>query len=309
MASFVDRWARPVAQNVVAGVIVIAFGAAGGWAASMTPALQTYAPFSYLLAALLVALVVVLIIGGSYWMRGQRKAVTGEGPLAAIPYDDSDLRRTMESNTEILAAFAEDARALNARLAELESSNANGGVAGVEKRLTGALDGLKESVRSEDESLRMYLQVLEGKLTDQQALIQAQQESLLAIYHRERMLGLARWIDDKAIELGVPLSEGKVVDEVEWGAWNRERLQWEAKVAEWAGFAGFYLGREPMDDIQQITSAGLDENWGAKARQFPPDSDGLRIYKTFRIFLRNYAKVRDVVHEKVRRKAFEGVQA
>lgn len=177
---------------------------------------------------------------------------------------------------------------------------------GVDTRLTGSLDGLKEHVRSEDESLRMYLEVLEGRLTDLTARSQAQQGALLAIYHRERMLALAERIDRQSLELGKPLAEGKVVNGEEWEAWKAERQQWESVVYQWAQYAGFYLGREPMDDIKRINSEGLDENWGARADQFPSDPEGLRIYKIFRIHVRNWANISKVAHDKVRRMAFEG---
>jgi hypothetical protein len=176
----------------------------------------------------------------------------------------------------------------------------------LEKRVTGALDGFKESVQSANEDLRTHLEVLERKVADSNAKIQNQQEALLAIYHRERMLNIAQGIDAKSLELGVPLANGKMMDQHEWEDWKRDCLQWESTVHQWANYARIYLGREPMDDIKRINSEGLDQNWGAKADQIP-DPEGLRIYKTFRIYLRNYANIRDVVHEKVRRKAFEGV--
>ena len=189
---------------------------------------------------------------------------------------------------------------------EEEISAINQTLVGLEKRLTSELDSFKGSVAGQHESLRMYLQVLEGKITDLKGTSQAQQGALLAIYHRERMLSVASEINTRAMELAVPLAEGKVMDAGEWEAWKSERLQWESSVAHWAQYAAIYAGRDPMADIKRINSEALDEDWAAKAHQFPSDPEGLRIYKTFRIFLRNWANISAVVHERVRRIAFEG---
>jgi len=179
-------------------------------------------------------------------------------------------------------------------------------ISGLDRRLIGALDALKEHVRSENESLRMGLHVLEEKITDLRGQIDGQQRALLAIYHRERMLAIADVLDRDSLELGRPLDDGKTMDEEEWESWKADAQQWEIRAHEWAKWAAFYCGRDPVDDIKRITVEGLNENWGAKANQFP-DPEGLRIYKTFRIQVRNWACMRDVAHEKARRTAFEGV--
>lgn len=170
----------------------------------------------------------------------------------------------------------------------------------------GLYDALLVQIATEAGERAGLSETASKRLDEHRSILAGHDEALLAIYHRERMLALAKHIDAKSLELGVPLAEGKVMSEEEWEAWKSERLQWESTVHDWAGWARFYLGRDPMEDIKRINSEGLDENWAAKADQFP-DPEGLRIYKTFRIYLRNYASIRDVAYAKVRRKAFEGV--
>lgn len=174
------------------------------------------------------------------------------------------------------------------------------------ERFTGEMDHLKEYLREMLQTIGSNHDALQDRINAIEDVQSQNAEAFLAIYHRERMLALATRIDRESLELGKPLAEGKVMNEEEWTNWKSSALQWESVVHQWAQWAAFYSGRNPMDDIKRINVEGLDENWGAKPDQFP-DPEGLRVYKTFRIYVRNWANINKVVHEKVRRKAFEGV--
>ena len=192
---------------------------------------------------------------------------------------------------------------------------------GLETRLTGLIDGLKSDIRSKDETFAANIANLQeygvatralavGEITGVKEGIHAIRQSLAAAYHRERLLEWSRWLDSESLRLGKPLAEGKVMAEDEWADWKSASLYWEHAVSEWAKYAAHYIPREPMDDIKKINAEALNEDWGAKAHQFPAsDPEGLRVYKTFRIYVRNWAAMRDVVHELVRRLAFEGAPA
>lgn len=128
----------------------------------------------------------------------------------------------------------------------------------------------------------------------------------LAVFHRERMLDLAGQIDALGDEVGLRETPNRRFDQAEFEQWESKFLEWRSLLGQWSRYASFYVGRDPQNDIQSLTEAGLNENWGVKSEQFP--DGGVIKYKTFRIYLRNWSYFRDAVHQKVRAQAFEGQQ-
>ena len=134
--------------------------------------------------------------------------------------------------------------------------------------------------------------------------IENQKWATLAIYHRERMLDLAKQIDTLGDEVAMRDDLSRHLDEADFERWESKFFQWRETLGEWCHYASFYVGHNPQNDIEQIDESGLNQNWSVKAEQFP--DGGIIKYKTFRIYLRNWVHARDVVHGKVRMQAFEG---
>lgn len=156
------------------------------------------------------------------------------------------------------------------------------------RQLTGKLESLGDTVEANATSIENH------------------KWSLLAIYHRERMLDLASRIDESGFEVGLRHEIDKQFTEAEFEEWGTKFLAWRALLGQWCRYASFYLGRDPQNEIERIDESGLRENWGVSAEQFP--SEGLVRYKTFRIYFRNWSNIRDVIHQKVKMQAFEGQQ-
>jgi hypothetical protein len=92
MATWMDKWGRPILHNVAATAIYGAVIVVGGKAASMTPALQPYAPFSYVLGGLLCLLLAVLILGN---LPRFKKAGLVLTPAEAPPVPHGDTREIL----------------------------------------------------------------------------------------------------------------------------------------------------------------------------------------------------------------------
>ena len=136
--------------------------------------------------------------------------------------------------------------------------------------------------------------------------IENQKWAILAIYHRERMLALASKIDQLGDEVGLRNNLSQSFDEREFEDWESRFLEWRTMVGQWSRYASFYTEHDPQNDIEHLTERGLREDWGVKSDQFP--GEGITQYKAFRIYLRNWTSVRDLMHHKVRQQAFEGQQ-
>lgn len=163
-----------------------------------------------------------------------------------------------------------------------------------------------KKVTSRVEDYSCVLVELQKSVDLQQSKIEGLRWSILAIYHRERMLELAKQIDVLGSEVGLQNNIDQRFDDVEFENWESRFLEWRSIVSAWSRYASFYVNHDVMNDIERLDEGGLRENWGVNSSQFP--DEGLVKYKTFRIYLRNWSYVRDAVHQKVRAQAFEGQQ-
>lgn len=147
----------------------------------------------------------------------------------------------------------------------------------------------------------------ESEIAGHEAALDAYKLSLLAIYHRERLLSLSSKASERAKQLADRLSDGNVLEEGAWNDWRSNMAAWEHDLLEWSRYAVVYLDREPMNEIKKIESSDFEGSWSVSHAQFP-DPEGIRHFKTFCIYRRNWENLRKVVHDRVRRQAFEGQQ-
>jgi hypothetical protein len=169
-----------------------------------------------------------------------------------------------------------------------------------------ALGSDVSEVTSRVEDFSNILVDLQNSVDLQDSKIEGLKWSILAIYHRERMLELAQKIDVLGSEVGLKNNIDQRFDDVEFENWEIRFLEWRSIVSAWSRYASFYANHDVMNDIERLDEAGLREDWGVNSSQFP--DEGLVKYKTFRIYLRNWSYVRDAIHQKVRAQAFEGQQ-
>jgi hypothetical protein len=235
-----------------------------------------------------------------------------EQTLGTLPDDDElrpgigELEADIQRIDATIREIAEDRKAI---ISDYQL------MSGVEAKLTERLEAIEAGAR---DYTKGRSDALQERLDEHRSLIQEHAVSLLAfseatrfsitaIYHRERMLDLADEADAMGMALAKLPSHGSQLSEAEWEQWKSDRRIWESKISQWGGWAVFYLGREPMDDVKRINEEAFDEDWGVSHTQIP-DPEGIRIYKTFRIYLRNWYNLKKVAHERVRMQAFEGQQ-
>lgn len=217
-------------------------------------------------------------------------------------YDDSGLRAELAADREKMGRVIDDYQRM----------------LGLEAKLNDRMEKVVVQLAEEAAARVGDKQSLSARLDEHRDMLQEQERNfkfhtmansfaLLAIWHRERLLSLADIAQKRAAKLIDALANGKTLNEEEWEHWQKTMLSWQGDLVQWSAFAVFYLGREPMDDIRSISADDYEGDWTVTHDQFP-DPEGLRIYKTFRIYLRNWRTLREVIHDAVRRQAFEGKQ-
>jgi hypothetical protein len=225
------------------------------------------------------------------WERG---TTSREAPVACddtLQIGNNDLEERL-SNLESLCPDAADKHFWdnniqavadhNQRLAMLEASqraiaNDYQNMRGLDARLSGELDGLKETMRTEDDSLRQYLQVLEGKLTK---LNEITRHSIHAMWMREQIKALQQGIRKDAADLNHRVSERQQHDRASWDSWESVHAHWTSLTAQWWHIARFYLANsrqvlqapDHMYPTTQVDEALLTPGGGAEA---------VRLYKRF----------------------------
>jgi len=340
--SRLSNWFPAIAQNLVASALWSG-GALGlttltVWLAKMTPAVAAYAPLSYLFAALLALLV---IAWGAVGVAAYRQRTRDESPVPE-PYDDRELRESVESSSEILAAFVTDARGLMTRMSAIEDLNRAivedyQRMLGLEARFSNMLDRLKGAVQRQHETINANHAALQEKV----ALVDATRaaevagvyeqvdklrreylahhslnadtlrhrfdniySSLAAIWHRERLHFLGSQIESVAGELAAPTQAGTHYDETTWEIWEANEASWRNTVLTWCGIAESYV---PGISERVLTSS--DDHYRqkgvAKVGQFP-DPEAYIAYKAFCAVWKNWCGWKDEAQRAVHQVAFNG---
>jgi hypothetical protein len=83
------------------------------WFGHLTVAQKVFASFGTALGVTPLLAITLAVGAWGYRLLKPFEPAEEEDQLSVAPYDDTELRQQMSSNTEILAAFARDARAIN----------------------------------------------------------------------------------------------------------------------------------------------------------------------------------------------------
>ena len=230
--------------------------------------------------------------------------------VIARPYWKNSLsNREGEGNLDWRPIVA-DIQLTSSRIEELEKEISGLAEKSETKPKSGDLLALHTEAMEMDKKVRASvggdIEKISKAIKEIKLSIEDQKWAQLAIFHRERLLDLAKRIDELGDEVALRENLDRHFDQAEFEEWESRFLEWRSVVGQWCRFASFYVGRDPQDDIESLTENGLNENWGVKSEQFP--DGGIIKYKTFRIYLRNWCHIRDTVHQKVRAQAFEGQQ-
>ena len=285
--------------------------------------------------------VALYFVGRPYWNNAGR-----DKPAAGLSSGQPDeTRELLKKHTALIESQIEKRVAIEKRLEEIDREVSKRDkdqtallsdyrrVASIEANLLEHIDAVKKGSRDYSkglfDTLRSEIAVqaaekdgigsdLTKRLTEQKERLQdleesveahrqAQRFSILAIYHRERLLTAAREIEEIADNLKQRVKGGASLSKQEWGSWLANYQLWLANTNRWSDFAIFYFGKDPTDEIQRLHPTDFDGDWNVTHDQFPNPED-IRRYKEFCIFHRNWEAVSKVVHDKVRRQAFEGQQ-
>ena len=265
-----------------------------------------------------VALIAIYFLVRTTWAQGRSddsikaftteeidellQMVNGDASFANERERRSKIEKRLERIDATISEIADDRKALISDYQRMS---------GLEVRFTDALDALKKQIRADQEEEKANIYKLGSSLEELRATLfvhhEARKFSLLAIYHRERLLAISKEIEDIADDLTKRLSDGVSLNDEEWKSWLANYQIWLADTNNWSRLAIFYLGHDPDEEIQRLQPQDFDENWNVSHKQFP-NPEEIRRYKEFRIFLRNWRALAKVVHERVRQQAFEGKQ-
>lgn len=282
-----------------------------------------------ILAAFGAALATLLIIGAAAFLLGAGGALYRQfRPLADAPAtpgataNDGTLSAKVDNMTEIMRLLADDAKALSDRVLAVEETAKEepnlavlnvlneerfrelaADLAGAERRLSGALDGLKKAVQDQDEKRKMHLQVLEGKLEE---LKGKTRNSIHAIWMRERIAEISRDIRKDAAYLSRHVVEGQAHDAISWDRWDNVYGHWWSLMTQWWMLARFY-----MANTRQILLA--PDNMFAKTQVDESllmpvgGAEAVRVYKKFRIIQDQWEAAQKELEDNLIQVAFVGL--
>ncbi len=288
-----------------------------------------------------VLMVALFFVLRPYWKNTERDPV-GDELSEGQP---RELREIVEKHTILIESQIEKRTVMERRLEKIDGEISTIAedrkaiisdyqrMCGLEARLTEQVEAIEAAAKDYTKGRFDALNAELGKqaaeavglskgltesLDEQRSLIQEQQVAfhanseatrfaIMAIFHREILLSIASRIENVAEDLTERLSNGKELTDSAWDAWQVAYQLWIHEINQWGNWAVFYLGRDPMNDIQRLHPSDYDGDWAVKHHQFP-DPEAIRVYKTFRIFLKNWQALSEVVHQRVRMQAFEGMQ-
>lgn len=252
------------------------------------------------------------VIGAVYGLfEYVRRNLTPSTSSVEATFDESALRAELDGLRQMVgSAIAANQKALEAR-EQLEER-----VAEVHRLsrdyAKGATDGINDRIAFEAMNRTDAIQGLTARVDEHREWIKKVETSVenhgwsfLAIWHRERMLALEAEADGISQSMISALLHGVELDLEGWHAWREKMRLWESKVSKWSDFGQFYLGSDPMITVKRIDAEEYDEEVGVRHNQIP-DPEGLRVYKTFYIYYRNWMNLRATVDHAVRKQAFEG---
>jgi hypothetical protein len=169
------------------------------------------------------------------------------------PYDDTDLREKVDSNTEILAAFARDAQGINSRIAEVEGLNKTiiqdyqtvlGKLAEAEDRLAAHKDHMADCYSAEDQArrdglgaLNTELQSIRNGCADLQEKIDTLFMALQALKAFEIEGKLAAALSAEYEFLIHRVSEKLPVKGNDWIEWRARHTTFESALEQWTDLA------------------------------------------------------------------------
>jgi hypothetical protein len=203
--------------------------------------------FGAALATLFLLAVIAFLIGAGGALFRRYKPLSGDviEPVART-YDDTDLRNKVDSSTEVLAAFARDAKAIDQRLGALEK--VKGAIVddyqrmnGVEMRLTEKIDALKGHVAGEVKKLEDRFSIIERNVTEDRyeggKLFGAVMLGLRAMLARELAGKFAACIRAEGAFLTSKIDQGKALSEQDWEDWQSHHLTFESAMEHWLDLA------------------------------------------------------------------------
>lgn len=105
------------------------------------------------------------------------------------------------------------------------------------------------------------------------------QNSLVAIWHRERLRYLQQELDDAAAELSVPTTLEAHLDEDQWVAWAAKQGEWLSVLSQWCELAARYVPTI-REQVLTVPDEHYKRKGEAKLAQFP-DAEAYTTYKAF----------------------------
>jgi hypothetical protein len=303
---------RDMSAQIAAAATIAAAGVLGVKLASLTPVIAAYAPFSYLVAFLVISIAAAAFLFGA---GKAKQALWPSTPKAPETYDDTEIRDKVDSSDEILAGIVRDVRSLTAKVSDDEKLirkiiDDYQCMLALEARFSDEMDKLKEFIDSKFETARSNHEALQERVLTAESASSAEklkiQSALHTIWMREEITKVSVDLREDATYLTQRLQEGKQLDAKSWDSWLNVYTHWSGLMNQWWMMARFYLANtkqvmsapDHMFAKTQVDESLLTPVGGAEA---------VRIYKKFRIMQDQWEAVQPELHNNLILVAFSGI--
>lgn len=235
--------------------------------------------------------------------------------IAPVAHGRSGIGHRIDAHERLLESTVEKRAALEKQVSALADQAAQNAATqraviddyqrmlGLESRFWGELNGFKESVQTEHESLRMHLQVLERKLNE---IKEKTRGSIHAIWMREQIHEISRNIRKDAADLSHRVSEGQKHDAQSWDSWDNVHSHWSGLMSQWWMIARFYIpnsGRVLLVPDNMYGQTKVDESLLTPVG----GAEAVRVYKKFRIIQDQWEAVQEQLEHNMVLVAFSGM--
>jgi|GEM_PF-6988615 len=249
-----ENWAHAVAQNLVANALwVVGAAAVGAFAiglAAMTPAFRMFAPFSYLVAALSTAILIVGLIHLCVRLWRLLLPASSRATETAPELDHSpsvswsgfaELRDELDGLKAQFAKVSEIVQGIMKSQGELNRSLSErlGAIISESEKNARLISEHKQDVERLHSEIKTGIDLLLGRLRESiEHRFTNVDQAFHALSNREWHERLFSELSTEFDVLAKPVHDGMGISD--WPAWDRSAKSWRAKLDQWLVIANYY---------------------------------------------------------------------
>jgi hypothetical protein len=297
--------ARGIAENLISNAIWGGLGLLVAGVAivftRLTPALEQFAPLSYLFAVLaaLTLFAIAAYFGVRAWRHYHPLSQSGGDKVAIrLPTENAKLREEIDGLKELVATIGERAQA-----GANEAMRAHARIGLLEKELAAQDEARRNglsSVTTEINEIRRNCGALaqEVKANNDGSLI-----SFAALRNRERLNDVREKIAQVVADMERRVQAGERHDSASWDSWDNNHAHWADLMIEWWSVARFYVAAPR--NVFAVTDAQY------KSAEIPEElflnGEGMRVFRQYRVIQAQWEHAQPELQQNVELVAFSGM--